>query len=138
MELFELHAVLGLAFVLFGMLFDFGFVTTSDNFRDAQDHRSEKVLWRQYAHGLARFYLIVLGLLDIAFALLISHTQVNEGVRWAVFWLLNAGSVLFIAGGLWEAQAGPVYKWEPPCYVLGAGLAAVIGSILLEMYLLVT
>lgn len=137
MELFEIHAALGLAFVLAGILFDFGFVTTSDNFREAYGNRSEKALWKQYAYGLARFYLIVLGLLDIAFALLITHTQVNEGVRWAVFWLLNAGSVLFIAGGLWEAQVGPVYKWEPPCYVLGAGLVAVIGSILLEMYLLV-
>lgn len=132
-EVPKLQAVFGLALILTGFLFDFAFVTTTKNFTKSLKKTSESQAWKTYAYGLVKSYLFVLGFLSIALALMYSQFGIPEKTGQTILWLMASGSVLLIAGGIWEAHNGPAYKMEPPCYVLIAGLLAVFLSITLEI-----
>jgi len=134
---FRFQAAFGFALIIAGFVFDFAFVTTPGNFAQSLQNQPASYVWTQYAYELTKFYLFVLGFSNLAQALLIPRLPVNEELVWTIFGLMAGGSTLFIAGGLWEARIGPVYRMEPPCYVLGAGLFAILASLALEIYALV-
>lgn len=134
MQQFKLHAIFGLILLMAGIAFDFGFVTR--NFTESFKTNPVDYLnsWGKYTYELVRFYLFALGFINIAFALLIPRLGGSEGIKWIILGLMVCGSILLIAGGLWEARIGPVFKMEPPCYVLGVGLFAVLSSLALVIY----
>lgn len=134
----RVHAIFGLVLILGGFLFDFGFVSTSKNFQALQQQPTTYLSsFLRYAHELTRFYLFVLGFLNLAFAWLTPHAGGSERMKWIVLGLLLGGSILFIAGGLWEARrTSPIFEWEPACYVLGVGLFAIVLSLAVEIHLL--
>ncbi len=132
MDAIKMHAIFGLALIAAGILFDIGFVTTTDNFKASLKEQTQEQAWKRYAYDLVKLYLFVLGFLSISFALLAPHSGAAENAV-AIFWLTAAGSVLMLAGGLWEAHSGPAFEWGPPCYVLTAGLGAVLLGIALEI-----
>lgn len=132
----KVHAVLGAALVLAGLLFDFGVLTTSAAFEEGLRPLPPPILWKRYAYELTRFYLFALGLTSMALGLVNHALAVEPRRAWVIVALLTSGTALFIAGGLWEAQIGPVTRMEPPCYVLGGGLFAVLGALVLEVYAL--
>lgn len=131
---YKLHVIFGLLLILAGFVFDFAFVTR--NFTEAfkGDPASYMDSWGKYVYELVKFYLIVLGFLNISFALLGSGSGSPGQAEWLIFSLMAAGSVLFIVGGVWEGLIGPIYKMEPPCYVLGIGLAGILLSLVLKIY----
>ncbi|OFV83772.1 MAG: hypothetical protein A2620_00530 [Acidobacteria bacterium RIFCSPHIGHO2_01_FULL_67_28] len=131
------HAIFGLTLVAAGFLFDFGFVTTTSNFRALQENPAAYLSsWSKYAYELTRLYLFVLGFLNLAFALLVPCVKASARRQAVVSGLLVGGSVLFLIGGFWEARSGPAFEWEPACYVLTAGLAAILLSLGAQVYLL--
>lgn len=134
-SLFNLHAVLGLILIAAGIIFDFALVTRS--FTEAFKDNPVAYInsWKKYVFELVKFYLIVLGFLNIAFALLVSSGD-NMFMTWIIFGLIASGSVLMVIGGYWEGYMGPVFKMEPPCYVMGTGLAAIFLSIVLKIYVI--
>lgn len=134
--LFRLQAAFGLALIIAGFAFDFAFVTTTANFTASLKSQTASYVWTKYAYELTKSYLFVLGFLNIALALLTARQTTNERPGRIVLALMVAGSILFLAGGFWEARVGPVLKWEPPCYVLTAGLIAVLASLVLEIHAL--
>lgn len=131
---YKLHAIFGLVLILAGFVFDFAFVTR--NFTEAfkSDPTSYLNSWGKYVYELVKFYLIVLGFLNISLALLVSRSGSPGQVEWIIFGLMALGSVLFIIGGVWEGLIGPIFKMEPPCYVLGIGLAGILLSLVLKIY----
>lgn len=132
--LFSLHALFGFSLVIAGIVFDFAFVTTDENFHKSLGKRSVRSLWKAHAYGLVRSYLFVLGFLNLALALFAPF--IAEPLASAVFALTALGQVLLIGGGLWEARSGPPEEWTLQCYILGAGLAAILLGIALEIYAL--
>lgn len=133
----RLHAVFGVILLIGGLVFDFGFVTTTDNFRSMLGPQLPQELWKRYAYELTRFYFFALGLMSVAFGLVGTAMAVPRRSEWTILALLVGGSVLFVGGGLWEAQIGPVYRNEPACYVLGTGLFAIFVALALEGYVLI-
>ena len=133
----KLHALLGLLLLVAGFLFDFGFVTTTQNFSESLTNQSPGYLWRMYAYDLARFYFFALGFLNIALALLNYRFAIDERIERTLLGLVGGGSILFLGGGLWEARIGPVFKMEPPCYMLGVGLFAILLGLVLRSYVLI-
>ena len=134
---FRWHAILGLVLITAGFLFDFGFVTTTSNFRALRENPAAYLSsWGRYAYELTKLYLFVLGFLNLAFALLIPRVTASARTQAIVSGLLMGGSVLFLLGGLWEARSGPAFEWKPACYVLTAGLVAILLSLVAEIYLL--
>ncbi|KCZ72474.1 hypothetical protein ANME2D_00901 [Candidatus Methanoperedens nitroreducens] len=131
---YKLHAIFGLVLILAGFVFDFAFVTR--NFTEAfkSDPASYLNSWGKYVYELVKFYLIVLGFLNISLALLISRSGNPGQIEWIIFSLMAIGSVLFIIGGIWEGLIGPIFKMEPPCYVLGIGLTGILLSLVLKIY----
>ena len=138
MTLSRLHAILGLFLIAIGFLFDFGFVTTTSNFQALQENPTSYLRsFLRYAYDLTRFYLFVLGFLNLVFALLNPRVAGSERMKSVVSALLLGGSVLFLIGGLWEARrTSPIFEWELACYVLAVGLCAILLALALEIYLL--
>lgn len=134
----RLHVVFGIILFISGLVFDFGFVTTTESFRSMLGPQTPPELWRRYAYELTRFYLFALGLTSVALGLVGSAMAVPRRSQWAILALIGGGSVLFLGGGLWEAQIGPVYRNEPACYVLGTGLFAIVVALVLEGYVLLS
>ncbi len=133
---FNLHALLGLILIAAGIIFDFAFVTMKFTQAFKDDPSAYINSWEKYVFELVKFYLIVLGFLNIAFALLVSSRDLEQ-IDWIIFGLTGSGSILLVVGGYWEGLVGPVFKMEPPCYVLGIGLAALLIGITLKIYVLV-
>ncbi len=133
---FNLHALLGLILIAAGIIFDFAFVTMKFTQAFKDDPAAYINSWEKYVFELVKFYLIVLGFLNIAFALLVSSRDLEQ-IDWIIFGLTGSGSILLVVGGYWEGLVGPVFKMEPPCYVLGIGLAALLIGITLKIYVLV-
>lgn len=132
----RLHAIFGVVLLISGLVFDFGFVTTTDDFRAILGPQTPHELWRRYAYELTRFYFFALGLTSVALGLVGAAMAIPRRSEWTILALVAGGSVLFIGGGLWEAQVGPVYRNEPACYVLGTGLFAILLALALEGYVL--
>lgn len=134
----RVHAIFGLVLIAAGFLFDFGVVTTTGNFQALQQNPAAYLSsFARYAYELTRFYLFVLGFLNLAVALLNLRARGSETLQWIVSGLLLGGSTLLILGGLWEARRStPIFEWEPACYVLGMGLFAILLSLAVEIYVL--
>lgn len=134
-SLFKSYITVGLALLIVGFIFDFLFVQwkASDAFK-----LSNPAVYLNSFHklmfDLVKFYIIVLGFLLIIFALLALNTIFLPKLDWTIFGLLVGGSILLIASGFWYANTGPSFRWEPKCYVLTAGLLAVVGGLGLEIY----
>ncbi|MDP3104340.1 MAG: hypothetical protein Q8M95_07010 [Candidatus Methanoperedens sp.] len=96
---FKLHALLGLILIAVGMIFDFAFVTR--NFTEAfkGDPAGYMNSWGKYVFELVKFYIIVLGFLNIAFAFLSPSSDISQ-MDWVIFGLIASGSILLIIGGI--------------------------------------
>lgn len=138
MNPFKLHALLGIVLLICGFAFDFGFVTTTANFKGMLGSQTPQDLWKSYAYELTRYYFFVLGFTSMAFGVLGFVMGIPRRSAWIIFTLVAGGSILFLGGGVWEAQIGPVYKNEPPCYVLGTGLIAILAALAFEGYALLS
>jgi hypothetical protein len=138
MKLFKYYLVFGISLLIIGIVFDFIFVQT----RIANEFKSDPVpylnSWSKQLYDLTKFYLIVLGVVNILLALLSRHLSHIKIVDSIVFSLIIIGSVFIIATGFWYANAGPSFKWELRCTVLTVGLIAVISGLGLEMYKFLT
>ena len=135
----RVQAIFGLLVVAAAFLFDFGFVTTTDNLQALQENPAAYLAsFSRQVYELLRFYLFVLGVLTLALAALNLHLGVSERIQWALFALLLAGSTLFLLGGLWEARRStPIAVWEPACSVMVLGLIGIFLALALETYMLV-
>lgn len=133
---FTLHSLLGFILIAAGIVFDFAIVTRDFTEAFKGDPAEYMNSWGKYVFELVKFYIIVLGFLNIALALLSISRDISQ-MDWVIFALISCGSILMIIGGIWEGLIGPVFKMEPPCYVLGTGLAAVLLGIVLNIYVLV-
>ena len=128
---------MGLALIIAGFIFDFGFVTTTKNFTESLSNTSVSYAWTKHAYELIRFYLFVLGFLNISLAAMIPPSIPYKKIEPIIIVLVAGGSIFFILGGIWEAQhTGPVLKWGPACYVLSSGLFAILLGLVLEVYTL--
>jgi hypothetical protein len=136
MKLFRLHVISGFILLVIGIIFDFGFVRTADNFTVAMELNSTNFAWKMQVYNLIRFYLIILGLLNIAFALFIRESNVVHKLPWAIFWFLEFGIILLFAGLIWAVQVGlDVSFTSALSYGLKCiGLTSILASIALEIY----
>ncbi len=89
--------------------------------------------FKHQLYNLTVFYMIVLGFLNIVFALLSRYLTPVANFDWIIFGLIFAGSILIIATGIWYANAGPSFKWEPRCTVLTIGLIFTVLGIGMEV-----
>lgn len=130
----KLHIIFGLLLIIVGIVFDFFFVQAklTDSFK------TEPVVYiNSFKHQLYRltaFYMIVLGFLNIALALLTRYFMPATNLDWIIFDLIFTGSILLIATGIWYANAGPSFKWEPRCTVLTIGLISIVLGLGIEIY----
>lgn len=137
MPLFKLQIILGLALIIAGFIFDFGFITTTKNFTEVLSNTSASSAWTKHVYELIRFYLFMLGFLNIALALLIPPSTPYKKIERIIIGLVAGGSIFVILGGLLEAQhTGPAYTWGLACYVLSSGLFAILLGLVLEIYTL--
>ncbi len=130
---FKLHAIFGLVLIVIGFIFDFGLITTMENF-SASLQKPVTQAWTKHVYDSIKFYLFVLGFLNIAFAMLVLLSGATEQSRWIIFGMMALGALFFITGGMWESQGPPAYEWTPACTVLTIGLAGVLLGIVLEAY----
>ncbi|MBU4353063.1 MAG: hypothetical protein KJ939_08355, partial [Nanoarchaeota archaeon] len=88
MPLFKLQIILGLALIIAGFIFDFGFVTTTKNFTEFLSNTSASSAWTKHVYELIRFYLFMLGFLNIALALLIPPSTPYKKIEWIIIGLV--------------------------------------------------
>jgi len=131
---FKLYIIFGLLLILIGIVFDFAFVQAkmSNSFRT--DPTTYINSFRHQLYSLTVFYMIVLGFLNIAFALLSRYFTATTNLDWIILGLIFAGSILIIATGIWYANAGPSFKWETRCTVLTIGLIFTVLGLGMEIY----
>ncbi len=131
---FKLHLIFGLILLAAGILFGFLFVgwKVSDAFKT--DPAQYLLSFKKQLYDLTLLYVLVLGFLNIALALLTSYFTGSPKLDWIIFGLIFAGSLLLVATGFWYAFAGPSFRWEPRCTVLTISLAAVVLGLGLEIY----
>ena len=131
------HALFGLILVIVGVVLDFAFVEA----RVSDAFKSDPVpllhSWDHRLHDMTVSYMVILGFLNIACALLAQRLGASR-VDWPILSFMIGGTVLVIGTGFWYASAGPSYKWEPRCTVLTIGLAALVLGTALELYKVVT
>ncbi len=53
---------------------------------------------------------------------------------WIILISMVLGTIIFIAAGVWYAQAGPAFEWEVRCTVLVIGFSGILISLGLEIY----
>lgn len=130
----KLHIIFGLLLIIVGIVFDFFFVQAklTDSFKT--DPVAYINSFKHQLYSLTAFYMIVLGFLNIAFALLSRYFTPATNLDWIIFGLLFVGSILLIATGFWYASAGPSFKWEPRCTVLSIGLVSLVLGLGMEIY----
>jgi len=128
------HIVFGLVLLIVGIAFDFFYVEWKLSEAFKTDPASYLASWEKNLLDLTKSYMIIFGLLSLAFAWLHSRFGGVTKIDWLVFWLLSAGAVLIIATGFWYAAAGPSFRWETRCTVLTIGLLAALTSLALEAY----
>ncbi len=134
MTLLKLYIIFGLLLILVGIIFDFGFVQTKMSASFRTDPATYLNSFKHQLYSLTAFYMIVLGFLNIALALLSRYFTPATNLDWIIFGLIFTGSILLIATGLWYASAGPSFKWEPRCTVLTIGLVSIVLGLGMEIY----
>lgn len=133
-SLFKSYATFGLALLVVGIIFDFLYVQwrASDIFKtDPVPYLNS---FNRLLLDIIKFYMIVFGLLSVIFAFLTTVLPVSVKLDWTIFGLLVGGSIIIILAGIWYANTGPSFRWEPKCYVLTAGLLAMATGLGLEIY----
>ena len=131
---FKLHAIFGLLLIVIGFIFDFGLITTVENFSASLQKPVTQHAWTKHVYDTIKFYLFVLGFLNIAFVMLAPLSGAAEQSRWIIFGMMALGALFFIIGGMWESQGPPAYEWTPACTVLIIGLVSILLGIALEAY----
>ena len=135
MKLFKLYVVIGFILVIIGIIFDFGFVRTPDKFVETVENSHNA--WQNYVYNLMRFYLIILGLLNITFGLFLRHLEKTAKLRWIVFYVLNGGGIILFLGLILAAQFRPGafegFTGSVPYYLEVIGILAIIASIIIEV-----
>ena len=131
---FKLHVIWGLILLIIGIVFDFLFVQGKIGQELVRANPPALTSWAKELYDLTKFYLIVLGLLNIALALLLPYFTSTTRIDWTILGLMVIGPIFLIAAGIWYANAGPSYKWELRCTVLTVGLFAIVIGLGLELY----
>lgn len=136
MAIFKLRMIFGLALILAGFLFDFGFLAPGISNAFKSDPTAYLNSFSRYIFDLTKTYIIILGLLNVAFSFVsvVFPGAGSNKLDWIISGLMIAGSVVFIFAGLWYAAAGPSFKWETRCTVLTLGLCGIFLSIGFEIY----
>ncbi len=134
---FRAHACLGLILVITGVVLDYVFVgaRVADAFKI--DPLPLLHSWKHRTHDMTVAYMVILGFLNIACALLAQRLEPSR-VDWLALSSLAGGTVLVIGTGFWYASAGPSFRWEPRCTVLTIGLGALVVGTALELYKVIT
>lgn len=133
---FKAHALSGLILLMVGIVLDYTFVAARVTEAFRVDPAPYLHSWKHLLHDMTVSYMIILGFLNLGFALL-APRDAATWLDWAILSLMLAGTALLLGTGLWYASAGPSFKWEPRCTVLTLGLAALVVSIALDAYKLV-
>ena len=135
MKLFKLYVIIGFILVIIGIVFDFGFVRTPDKFVETVENNHQ--VWQGYIYNLMRFYLIILGLLNIAFALFLRHLEKVTQLRQINFFILEVGGIVLFAGLILSTQCNPGavggFTGSAPYYLEVLGILALITSIIIEV-----
>lgn len=131
---FKLYIIFGLSLILVGIIFDFLFVQGVVGQKLITANPPALTSWAKELYALSGFYMIVLGFLNIIFALLSRYFTTTTNLDWIILGLIFAGSILIIATGFWYANAGPSFKWEMRCTVLTIGLIFTVLGIGMEIY----
>ncbi len=134
MILFRFYTIFGLILLLIGIVFDFLFVQSEASKSFRTDPTVYLNSFKHQLYSLTKFYMIVLGFLNITLALLSAHLGDSQEMDWVIFGSMIIGSMLLIGTGFWYANAGPSFKWETRCTFLTIGLFAVLVSLGLEIY----
>ena len=140
MKLFKLYVIVGFILLMIGIVFDFGFVRTTDNFIRYGESGSLGYTWKIQVFNLIRFYLIILGVLNIAFALFIRKASEVGKLAWAVFWSLESGGIVLFTGSIWSSYILPcvAFTVSAPYYLEFTGLSLILLSIILEVYQIIS
>ena len=131
---FKLHLLFGILLIAGGILFDFLFVQWKVGTQLLRTDPNALASWAMHLYNLTKFYIITLGIVSMVLALLIPLIGPTVKFDWAIFCLFAFGTVCLIWAGAWYASAGQSLKWEPRCTLLTIGLAAIVISLGLEMY----
>lgn len=138
MRTFKFQIIFGLILLITGFIFDFGFLAPSMSNAFKTDPVPYLNSWSRHLYEFTKFYVIVLGLLNIALPFLKLHFASSPKLDWTILGLMVSGSIILIAAGLWYASAGPSFKWELRCTVLSVGLFAILLGLGLEIYKLLS
>ena len=133
MKMVKVQIVFGLTLLIVGILFDFLFVQGKVSMALLETNPDCLNSWEKQLYDLTKFYMISLGLVNIALAVLTSCFPEITKLDQSVFYLVVIGSILLILSGIWYANAGPSFEWENRCTVLTIGLAGIILGLVLEI-----
>ena len=134
MKLFKLYLVIGLILLMVGFTFDFIFVQSRISASFKNNPTAYLNSFEKQLYDLTKFYMVCLGFLNIALALIVCRYKTIRKIDWVVFSLLLGGSLVLLATGFWYASAGPSFKWELRCTVLTLALSAILSALALEIY----
>ncbi|MBI4834762.1 MAG: hypothetical protein HY811_08100 [Planctomycetes bacterium] len=138
MKLFKLYVIIGFILLIIGIVFDFGFVRTPDRFVETVENSHNT--WQNYVCNLMRFYLIILGLVNIVFALFIRKASKVGKLSWIIFGCLEFGAMILLFGLIWSAHIIPsvASTVSAPYYLEFTGLSFVLLSIILKGYQIIS
>jgi len=124
--------LIGFILVITGIVFDFGFVRTPDKFVETVENNYNA--WQGYIFNLMRFYLIIMGLLNIAFALFLQHLKERPKLSWINFFMLEGGGIVLFTGLIWGTHFNPgSFTDSFPYYLEVFGLLTIITSIIVKV-----
>jgi hypothetical protein len=127
----------GFILLIIGIIFDFGFVRTPDKFIETMENNHN--VWQGYIYNLVRFYLVILGMLNITYALFTPKSDYSGTIGWIDFCLVNGGALLLFTGLIWGAHIGPnLFTTRPAYYLEVIGIIAVIASMVIKTYQVIT
>lgn len=138
MKLFKSYVIFGLILLIIGIVFDFTFVARETSNAFKTDPIPYLNSFKKQLYDLTKFYMIVLGFLNITLGLLVARFENLTKLDWIVFYSVVIGSLLLISTGFWYASAGPSFKWETRCTVLTIGIFTIVISLGLEIYRLLS
>lgn len=137
MKLFKLYVIIGFILLIIGIVFDFGFVRTPDRFIETVENNHN--VWAGYIYNLVRFYLVILGMLNITYALFTPKTASSGTIGWFDFCLLNGGALILFTGLIWGSYLSPnLFIAQPAYYLEVIGIIAVVASMIIKAYQVIT
>lgn len=134
---FKVQACFGLILVIIGVVLDYVFIEA----RVADAFKSDPLAllhsWQHRLQGMSVSYMVILGFLNIACALLAQRLEPSR-LDWLRLSFIVGGTLLVIGTSFWYASAGPSFRWEPRCTVLTIGLGALMVGTAFELYRVIT